>query len=150
MSAQDVNEIRNKLYQYCWLIDSGDFEGVADLLQYADVSYDNRLAYSKNREAYLKTTRDIMTYEDNTPKTMHMCINPQIEVNEEEGTATARSYTVVIQGKTGEFLPKFVWMDRKLDTLAKINGKWEFTSRNFVTHAMGDVSTHLKNFGRKK
>lgn len=149
MSAQDVIEIQNKLYQYCWLIDSGDFDGVAELLKYADVSYDGKLAYSKNPEAYLKTTRGIITYEDKTPKTMHMCINPQIEVDEANGTAKARSYTVVIQGHSGEFLPKFVWMDRKIDTLAKIDGKWEFTSRDFVTHAMGDTSTHLKNFKAK-
>ena len=90
--------------------------------------------------------RGIMKYEDGTPKTMHLCVNPQITVSEDGQTAEARSYLVVTQGITGQFNPQIIWMDRKFDKFAKIDGKWEFVYRNNCTHAMGDISAHIKGF----
>ncbi len=149
MSAQDVIDCTNLMYQYCWTVDSGDFEAVGEMLKYADVSYDGRLAYSCNPAAYLKTMRSIIKYEDGTPKTMHLCVNPMVEVDEATETATGRSYTIVTQGVPGQFMPQIIWMDRKYDTFKKVDGKWVFASRNFVTHCSGDSSAHMKPYGKK-
>lgn len=146
MSAQDIFEIQNLLYEYCWLVDSGDFEGVAELLKHADVFYDGKPGFSKSPEGYLKTMRPIIKYEDGTPKTMHMCVNPQITIGEDGQTASARSYLVVTQGITGQVLPRIIWMDRKFDTFVKLDGKWVYATRNNCTHAMGDASAHIKGF----
>lgn len=146
MSVQDIIEIQNLLSQYCWLVDSGDFEGVGELFKHCDMYYDGKFSFSKSPEAYLKTMRPILKYEDGTPKTMHLSLNPQITVSEDGMTASARSYIVVTQGISGSFLPQIIWLDRKFDKFAKIDGKWEFVERNNVTHAMGDVSSHIKGF----
>lgn len=143
MSMQDVHEIRNLLYEYCWRIDSGDFDGVCDLLKDADISYGGKLTYSKDPKGYMMTLKPIVRYEDGTTKTCHMCIDPVIEVAEDGVNATARSYTVVLQGITGVMEPKIIWIDRKYDTLVKENGKWRFASRDFVSRAEGDSSRHL-------
>ncbi len=143
MSMQDVHEIRNLLYEYCWRIDSGDFDGVCDLLKDADISYGGKPTYSKDPKGYMMTLKPIVRYEDGTTKTCHMCIDPIIEVAEDGVNATARSYTVVLQGITGQMEPKIIWIDRKYDTLVKENGKWRFASRNFVSRAEGDTSHHL-------
>lgn len=146
MSAQDIFEIQNLLYEYCWLVDNGDFEAVGELFKHMDAFYDGKPGFNKSPEGYLKTMRPILKYEDGTPKTMHLCVNPQITVSEDGQTAEARSYLVVTQGITGQVQPRIIWMDRKFDKFAKINGKWEFVYRNNCTHAMGDVSAHIKGF----
>lgn len=146
MAVQDILEIQELLYQYCWLVDNGQWEEVGELFKHADIYYDGKLGYSKSPEGYLKTMRPVIKYEDGTPKTMHLCINPQITVSEDGQTASARSYTVVTQGITKELLPRIIWMDRKIDTFVKLDGKWVYATRDFRTHAMGDVSAHLRGF----
>ena len=143
MFMQDVHEIRNLLYEYCWRIDSGDFDGVCELLKDADILYGGKLTYHKDPKGYMMTLKPICRYEDGTTKTCHMCIDPIIEVAPDGLTATAKSYTVVLQGITGHMEPKIIWIDRKFDTLEKVEGAWRFASRNFVTRAEGDTSHHL-------
>lgn len=140
---QDVYEIQKLLYSYCWLIDNGDFDGVCELLKDADISYSGKLTYSRNPKGYMQTLKPIVRYEDGTTKTTHMCIDPIIDVAEDGLTATAKSYTVVLQGITGKFQPQIIWIDRKFDTFVKEDGKWKFRSRDFVTRAEGDTSCHL-------
>ena len=81
-----------------------------------------------------------------------MCIDPIIEVAPDGLTATAKSYTVVVQGITGQMLPQIIWVDRKLDTFEKVEGRWRFASRDFITRAEGDTSGHIDMsvFTRKK
>lgn len=143
MSMQDVYEIQKLMYEYCWRIDSGDFDGVCDLLKDADISYDGKLAYSKDPKGYMMTLKPIVRFEDGTPKTCHMCIDPIIDVAEDGLTAAGRSYTVVLQGNTGEFMPRIIWIDRKFDTFEKVDGKWRFATRNYITRSEGDTSRHL-------
>lgn len=143
MALEDVFEIRNLLYSYCWLVDSGDFEGLGELFQDADISYGGKLTYSRDPEAYIQSLTPIKRYKDGTPKTVHMCIDPIIEVTEDGLTATAKSYTVVLQGITKKFPPQIIWIDRKFDTFIKESGKWKFRTRNFVTRAQGDTSFHM-------
>jgi hypothetical protein len=143
MALQDVLEIQNLLYSYCWLIDSGDFQGVCDLMKDADILYGGKLTFSRDPEGYMQTFNPIITYKDGTPKTAHMCIDPIIEVAEDGLTATSKSYTVVTQGVTKKFQPQIIWIDRKYDTFVKENGKWKFRSRDFVTRAQGDTSHHM-------
>ena len=146
MYTKDIIEIQNLLYQYCWLVDSGDFEGVGQLFKHMDAFFDGKPGFSKSPEGYLKTMRGIQKYEDGTPKTMHLCVNPQITISEDGQTAEARSYLIVTQGISGKFNPQIIWMDRKFDKFAKIDGKWEFVYRNNCTHAMGDISAHIMGF----
>ncbi len=143
MAMEDIYEIQKLMYEYCWRIDSGDFDGVCDLLKDAQISYDGKLTYDRNPKAYMMTLKPIVRFEDGTPKTCHMCIDPIIEVAEDGLTAKGRSYTVVVQGVTGEFMPRIIWVDRKFDTFVKENGKWRFDTRNFVARAVGDTSRHL-------
>lgn len=143
MKMEDVYEIQKLMYEYGWRIDSGDFDGVCDLLKDAQISYDGKLAYDRNPKAYMMTLKPIVCYEDGTPKTCHMVIDPIIDVAEDGLTATGRSYTVVVQGVTGQFTPRIIWVDRKFDTFVKENGKWRFDTRNFITRAEGDTSGHL-------
>ena len=151
MAMDDVYEIQKLLYAYCWLIDAGDLDGVCELMKDADVASEGQVYVRRDPVKYRKFfLNDIMLYEDGTPKTSHMCINPVIEVAPDGLTATAKSYTVVVQGITGAFQPRIIWVDRKYDTFVKEDGVWKFRTRNFVTRSEGDVSEHLKSAHAKK
>ena len=151
MSMEDVYEIQKLMYSYCWLIDAGDLDGVCELMKDADVASEGRVYVHRDPEKYRKFfLSDVMIHDDGTPKTSHMCINPVVEVAPDGLTATGKSYTVVVQGVTGQFFPRIVWVDRKLDTFVKEDGKWKFRTRNFVTRAEGDVTEHLKSAHAKK
>ena len=58
MSMQDVYEIQKLMYEYGWRIDSGDFDGVCDLLKDAQISYDGKLSYDRNPKGYMMTLKD--------------------------------------------------------------------------------------------
>lgn len=143
MALEDILEIRNLLYSYCWLVDSGDFDGVCELLKDADIYYGGKLTYRRDPKGYRQTLKPIIRYEDGSTKTVHMCVDPIIEVAEDGLSATAKSYTVVLQGITKEFPPQIIWMDRKLDSFVKEEGRWKFRSRDFITRAEGDTSHHM-------
>lgn len=142
--ADSVNEIKNMLYQYCWNVDHGKFDAIGEQFKYADIAYEGEIAYQKDPEAFAASFRDnVKTYDDGTPHTFHMCIDPIIEVDVENGTATANHYTVVLQGYTDKIAPFVMIMDYKYDKLEYVDGAWRFTYRNMCNRATGDMSNHI-------
>ena len=59
MAMEDVYEIQKLLYSYCWLIDSGDFDGVSELFREADVSFGGKLTYRHDKEGYRQSLKPI-------------------------------------------------------------------------------------------
>jgi hypothetical protein len=88
---------------------------------------------------YETTTR---RYEDGTPRTKHLTTNLIIEVDEEAGTATARSYWMVFQAVPGLPLQPIL-TGRYHDTFGRRGSAWRFTARRFLVDLVGDVSHHL-------
>lgn len=141
-------EIQNLLYKYCWLIDQGKFDEMAEMFDECDIYYGDYLAISHDKEAFKKgfVESDIVYEPDKTTRTIHMCIDPIIHVDEENGTATAQHYTVVVQGITGEFKPQIIVMDIKYDTFKRNEkGEWKFATRKMGNRAAGDLSHHQVN-----
>ena len=142
--CEAIEEIRQLIHSYCWMVDASDFEGLAEFFKYADISYDGEIAISQDGRAQADTFREsTKRYEDGLPHTMHLVCDPMIDVDVENGTATAKHYTIVVQGLTGEFGPEVKVMDYKYDTFAYRDGKWVLTARDMRNLAVGDLSTHL-------
>ena len=93
-------EILNLLYEYCWLVDQGRYEEIGELFAEADIYFGETLAYSHDKAAFagMFAGSNISYAPDNTPRTIHMCIDPVIVVDEAAGTAKAKHYTAVVQG----------------------------------------------------
>ena len=100
--VDSAREIENLLYTYAERIDAGDLDGVADLFAHGRIHgqedgppetvFEGRDAV---RELYGMATR---IYEDTgTPKTKHLTTNAIIEVDDDAGTATARTSYLVTQ-----------------------------------------------------
>lgn len=140
-------EIMNLMYEYCWLVDQGRYKEIGELFAEADIYFGDHLAYSHDPEGFSHMFDANISYApDNTPRTIHMCIDPVIEINEDAGTARAKHYTVVVQGIPGEFTPQVIVMDTKFDTFRRgEDGKWRFASRKMGSRCAGDVSHHQKD-----
>lgn len=142
----DATEITNLLYRYAELFDTGDHDGAAALFAHAEITVQNgkKIDAQALRRLWADTVR---IYADGTPKTKHVITNPIVEIDEEAGHATCRSYYTVLQAT--DALPlQVVGAGRYRDTFARVDGKWRFVARDYsLFDHQGDLSAHLRNFG---
>jgi hypothetical protein len=89
---------------------------------------------------YAMSTR--LYEDDGTPKTKHITTNPIIEVDEDAGSATCRSYYGVVQATPALPLQPII-AGRYHDTFQVIDGAWWFATRTMFVDLMGDLSQHL-------
>ena len=135
--------IENLIVEYAALVDAGDFKGLGELL--ADSVFGGEGdAVARGGPAIEKLFRAMVrTYDDGTPRTKHVTTNIHIEVDDEAGTAVARSYVTVFQALPDLPLQPIV-AGRYRDLFAYRKGAWRFVERRFTTDLVGDVSRHLR------
>jgi 3-phenylpropionate/cinnamic acid dioxygenase small subunit len=145
--VDSAREIENLLYTYAERIDAGDLDGVADLFEHGRIHgqedgppetvFEGRDGV---RALYEMATR---LYDDGTPRTKHLTTNAIIEVDEEAGTATARTSYLVTQAT--DALPlQVIITGHYRDTFHRIEGRWWFETRTMYVDQTGDLSHHLK------
>jgi hypothetical protein len=135
-------QIQNLVHRYAELIDLGDFAGVGDLLDRADVGSGGRPGSLTGRDAvtamFTSTTR---RYPDGTPRTKHVTTNLILEIDDDAGTAMGRSYFTVLQAVAGLPLQPVV-AGRYHDRFVREGAAWRFAERRFFLDLVGDVSHH--------
>ncbi|HUY65612.1 MAG TPA: nuclear transport factor 2 family protein [Acidimicrobiales bacterium] len=133
----------NLIARYAELIDEGDFDGVADLLGEAAVGQGDSPSLLTGRDAladlFKSTTR---RYPDGTPRTKHVTTNLIFEIDEEAGTAAARSYWTVLQAVDGLPLQPIL-AGRYHDRFERDGPAWHFSERRYLIDLVGDVSRHM-------
>jgi SnoaL-like domain len=144
--GRDVAQISALVYGYADLIDTGDLDGLADMLADAAFgTFDDPLLRGRDRilAVYRNTVR---IYEDGTPRTKHVVTNLVVDIDESVGppaaTATARSYFTVLQAAAPGSLAPIV-AGRYHDSFTKTDGVWRFEERRISTDLVGDVSAHM-------
>ena len=96
------------------------------------------------RDATAKMLGDnVIVYEDGTPRTKHLITNVVIELDEEGGTATSRSYFIALQALPDQALQPIV-SGRYYDRFERHDGHWRFAERRVRTDLNGDVRQHLR------
>ena len=139
----DATLIANLLYRYAECMDTGDFAAAAQLFARARVTM--RTDEIKTGSAAMLQVWESFTrrYPDGTPMTKHVITNPIIEIDEEKGTATCRSYYTVLQA-TPDLPLQIICAGRYHDAFAKDNDGWHYTQRDYsMLDHVGDVSHHL-------
>ena len=138
--------VANLVYTYAERIDAGDFEGVAELLEHARVTtYRTKRVWQGKVEILGMYTGSTRRYEDDgTPKTKHVTTNLIIEVDDDAGTATCRSYFTVLQAVPGALALQPVIAGRYHDQFERVDGTWRFSARHIIVDLMGDLSQHLR------
>ena len=82
--------IANLIAGYAALVDCGDFAGVGALL--GDATFTGGAGTVVGSDAIEAMLREhVIVYDDGTPRTKHITTNLAIEVDEQRGTAVARS-----------------------------------------------------------
>ena len=141
--SDDTTQVANLIARYAELIDSGDFDGVAELLGDAGVGSGDGSTLLTGRKAlaglFTSTTR---LYPDGTPGTKHVTTNLILEVDAEAGSATARSYWTVLQAVPGLPLQPIL-AGRYHDRFERVDGVWRFSERRYLVDLVGDVSHHM-------
>lgn len=157
-SAADREAITDLIYRYAELIDAGDFDGVGELLGHAAFGGPGTPTVSgagNIAAVFAMTTR---RFDDGTPKTRHLVLNPIVEIDGDH--ATARSTFCVVQATdrlplqpivVGRYFDRFA-RGADGDSVARQGGGWHFTERIAAVEMTGDVSEHLlidpATFGR--
>jgi hypothetical protein len=140
--ALAVSQITYLVTEYADRIDSGDLEGVADLL--SDAGFGAGIGpLVRGRESILNLYRKtVRLYDDGTPRTKHLVTNLVIEVEGQPGKASARSYFTVMQAAPGMPLGPIL-SGRYHDQFEVQYGAWQFSERRITTDLVGDVSHHV-------
>ena len=145
MGEQDsITEVTNLVYRYAELIDLGDFKGVGQLFANSTMEQGTGERICGADEICASYERYTRRYVDNgTPHTKHVTTNLIVDVDEEKGTATCRSYVAVHQ-QLDDFPLQAVWTNRYEDQVRRReDGRWEFSHRLMIDHMPGDTSRHL-------
>jgi SnoaL-like domain len=140
--TEAATAIHNLLFRYAELIDSGNFEGLAGLLGGAAIGSGDTGPTLTGHDAVLAVfTSTTRRYPDGTPGTKHVTTNVILEVDEQSGSAAARSYFTVLQAVAGLPLQPIL-AGRYHDRFACRGGAWHFTERRYFIDLSGDVSHH--------
>ena len=137
-------EIANLLYTYAEFMDSGDFAGAAHLFRHAVLRVGGEGDATVGADTMLSLWRDmVIVYPDGTPRTKHVITNPIIDIDDEAGTATCRSYYTVLQ-QTDDFPLQVIVVGRYHDRFERSDGRWRFSYRDYsMMDRVGDLSHHL-------
>jgi 3-phenylpropionate/cinnamic acid dioxygenase small subunit len=135
-------QIQNLVHRYAELIDLGEFDALGTLLGRARVGSGDHPGTLTGADAvtamFTSTTR---RYPDGTPRTKHVTTNLIIEVDDDAGTATCRSYFTVLQAVDALPLQPIV-AGRYHDRFEREGTTWHFAERRFFLDLVGDVSQH--------
>lgn len=133
----DETEIMNLLYQWSEHVDRGNGRGAAELMRHAYVKLSPEVEDVYGAEPVAKQYEDLVVlYEDGTPRTLHLMINPILEIAPDRKTAKCRSYYNVIQQLPGG-QPEVIAGGRYHDQFEKVDGNWRFSRREFLMDFTG-------------
>lgn len=137
-------QIANLLYRYAECIDAGDLPGAAALFEHARIRIGGPDTDTIDAARLLALWKSlIVLHPDGTPRTKHVTTNPIIEVDEDAGTASCRSYYTVLQ-QTDEMPLQVIVAGRYHDRFERVDGRWRFSYRDLTLIDMvGDISRHL-------
>lgn len=142
-NQKSTMEIANLLYKYCEFIDSGDLVSASSLFKHAKLKMVTSTDLQNYKAMQALLQRVIVIYPDGTPRTKHVLSNPIIHIDEENGTATSRSYYTVFQ--VTENIPlQVIATGRYFDKFEYANGNWHFSFRESQSDMLGNISGHLR------
>ena len=132
------------MYRYAACIDSGDFDGVADLFANGHYSQPNGDITIRGRDEVRRAFDTVILYEDGTPRTHHIITNIVVDVAEGTADASGSCYVAVVQGIEGRPI-ETVLVGRYVDKYRKTASGWELADRCFHADFKGDLSRHTRS-----
>ena len=134
-----ASQITALVHRYCELFDTGRFEEFA-----AQFEHGQWHRADPGAAAARRWIEDNVHVYGGLPRTKHLTTNLTVEVDEEAGTAVARSYITVLQALPG-FPLQPIFAGRYRDRFARVDGCWRWTRREVIGDLYGDVSHHVRH-----
>lgn len=138
--------IENLVHLYAERIDDGDFASLAELFRHGRIVRPHRPPAERHLVgvAEVQAMYDDFTrlHDDGTPRTHHVTTNLIVEVDEDAGSAAARSYFTVFQ-QTDTLALQPIIAGRYHDTFHRLDGTWWFESRTMFGRLHGALHEHL-------
>jgi 3-phenylpropionate/cinnamic acid dioxygenase small subunit len=142
--SDDCEAIRRLSYEYAFLLDAGDFDGVAELLSDAELQPVMRgvtAAPISGAEQIRAFYADQVVVYDGDPRTRHLISNHAITVVGDE--ASARCYFTVLMKPPGEPL-QIVVGGQYRDRFERRNGTWRFAAKAIQVDYLNNVALHFR------
>ncbi|MHB9756456.1 nuclear transport factor 2 family protein [Streptomyces sp. BYX5S] len=142
-AAVAVRAVENLIATYAELVDTGDLAGAGRLFT-EGVFVGSDGTEFVGSEAVEGMLRDrVIVYGDGTPRTHHVTTNINVEVDERDRVAAARSYVTIFQAVPGLPLQPIA-AGRYRDRFVERDGEWRFAERRIGIHLVGDISFHMR------
>jgi hypothetical protein len=136
------DEVRNLLGEYCERIDAGDYFGVGELFEHGALADERGTELARGAEAVRAFYAAGTLLHDGSPRTKHLVTNVVLDIDEDAGSATARSSYVVLQ-QVGDGPLQPIITGRYRDSFERSDGRWRFAERRFFVDLVGDLRSHL-------
>jgi 3-phenylpropionate/cinnamic acid dioxygenase small subunit len=135
--------ITTLMYRYAECIDAADFDGIGALFAAGRITTRGIPGAIDGpdgvRDLYAGTNK---VHADGTLRTRHLCTNVIVDVDEDAGTATARSSFLVLQATEALPLQPIV-AGRYHDRFERVDGEWRWREREMGVEQVGDTREHL-------
>ena len=147
MTSEDA--IRNLLFRYCELMDSGEIEDVAEMFSDAVIIGSDGAQLAKGRDEVLAMYGGGNRTERTSGgrRSKHLTTNALIEVDEGADRAIARSYWVLLVSTSPEEPVRAILAGSYHDAFARTDGAWHFTERVYVVDLVGSEAGALLGYG---
>jgi hypothetical protein len=143
VSVSSVFAIRDLVLSYADLVGASDVDGVADLFAYGELSATGNPRVSRGRDEVLETyVATLGPTGSERPHIHNVTTNLLIEVDDEEATATCRSYFTVVRALSAASLGVSI-AGRYEDSFHRIDGIWRFATRHIIIDLMGNAGDLL-------
>jgi 3-phenylpropionate/cinnamic acid dioxygenase small subunit len=141
--SDDVDAIKNLIYSYAELLDTGDLEQLGRLFDRATLRMHGSGDALRGAQAVQQFLETAVQLHDGIPSTKHMITNVSVEVDDDRMSATARSYYTALQARP-ELPLQPILAGRWHDRFERSGGQWRFADRLIYTDLVGDLRFHLK------
>jgi hypothetical protein len=136
----DRDDIVALIHEYAYRLDVGDFDGVVELFANAELHSTRSDIVRRSPEEKRAMYDGVITYDDESPRTMHQLTNVTVTLDGDE--ARARTYFTVLQVLEDGLRPILAGEYR--DQFARTAQGWEFRERVFDPKLFGDLSAHMR------
>jgi 3-phenylpropionate/cinnamic acid dioxygenase small subunit len=141
--ADDIQAIKNLIYSYAELLDTGELERLGRLFERASVRMHGSDRELQGAAPVQQMLENAVNLYDGIPSTRHLITNVSVEVDDYRTSATARSYYVALQARP-ELPLQPILAGRWHDRFERDGDQWRFTDRLIYTDHFGEVRFHLK------
>lgn len=142
MNIESIHAIQRLMNEYCYHVDSGDFDAMAALFEHATFQFigddDSALSGVEEMRAMLNS----VTLYDGKPHTKHLMSNVQIDIDESDERAEAQCYIAVFQAIPEKFPLQPIFIGCYHDQFERVDSEWRFKQRLISPDLIGDLAFH--------